>query len=182
MHSAFTLESYNAILHYNACLSSFSEALMACIENGSSDAMRRLARLQNSQLIGGHVIGWCAQALWSAANAFDHEKDSRQRELSARDVFKREQSKTTWASLSAVAAYVVDQKRQGKIINKSTLLDFCGEETIYTHICSALRHIGDIDTDLSQRHPHNPSPDFPSNARHIPMSSRSLSSSHATTF
>lgn len=151
IHSAFTPESYNAILHYNACLSVFAEALTACIENGNADAMRRLARLQNSRLVAGHVLGWCAQALWSAANAFDQEKDMRQKELSARDVFKREQSKMAWDGLNVIAAHVVSCKRKGLSLEKSIILDFCGDDASYTQVCGALRHIGDIESDFSQR-------------------------------
>lgn len=159
IHSSFAAESYNAILHYNSCARALADTLVTCIKNGNGDALRSLAKKQNSRLIDGQVMGWCAHALWSAANAFDHEKEVRQSEIVARDVFQREQSKTGWNDLNALGTWVITEKRQGHTPDKSAVVQFCGDNKSLAHISDALKHIGEFESILPKNHRHAP-PDF----------------------
>ncbi len=116
----------NQVNHTRLSEETFELAIIHAVEAESHLPLIRIANNQNEALLKGRVLGWCADALQSAAKTFEHSmKKGLAPAPASRIEFQRLASKLEWHSLNSLNGYMVAQRRNGNAMTYDEIADWC---------------------------------------------------------
>ncbi len=122
----FVDDQINQINHARLTEETFEMAIIHAIEAESHLPFIRIANNQNEALLKGRVLGWCADALQSAAKTFDQTmKKGMPPAPASRIEFQRLVSKSEWQSLNNLTAHVIAQRRNGHAMTFTDIGTWC---------------------------------------------------------
>ena len=139
-YNAFVTPEVNMRLHHEMVDTVFEEALTQGMKESSGDALIIAANKQNQGLTEGSIIGWCANALQDAANAFDKAlKAGKQPEQLARMQFEGGREKSTWEDLKKLGNRIVEKRRQGMAVTLGTIAEICHDHPAFAPVLNSIK-------------------------------------------
>ena len=122
-------DSVNKINHARLTEETFELAIMRAVESESHLPLISIANDQNEELLKGRVLGWCADALQSAAKTFEMTmKKGLPPAPASRIEFQRLAANSNWDSLDALNSYMVTQRRTGHAMTFTDIADWCAKK------------------------------------------------------
>jgi hypothetical protein len=136
----FLEDEINAIEHKRSIEQTFEIAMIHSLEADSHLPLLRIANNQNEALLKGHISGWCAHALQSAARAFQGADElGVPAAQAARLEFQTVRRDDCWLQLTQIVNYIVDLGRGGtEARTLSGLAKWCGMSPEFKHILNAI--------------------------------------------
>ena len=121
-------DSVNKINHARLTEETFELAIMRAVETESHLPLISIANDQNEELLKGRVLGWCADALQSAAKTFESTlKKGLPPAPASRIEFQRLAANSNWDNLDGLNSYMVTQRRNGHAMTFSDISDWCAK-------------------------------------------------------
>lgn len=119
-------DSINKINHARLTEEIFELAIMHAVQSESHLPLITIANNQNEELLKGRVMGWCADALQSAARTFEVTlKKGLPPAPASRIEFQRLAANSNWDSLEGLNDYMVAQRRSGRAMTFSEISEWC---------------------------------------------------------
>lgn len=130
----------NSRNHAKLMEETFETAIINAIETDSHLPLIRTANSQNDDLLKGRVLGWCADALQSAARTFEQSsKKGMAPGPASRIEFQRVTAKADWESLETLNVQMLGQRRSGRAVTFSEIINMCGNKLEFRSIMDSLR-------------------------------------------
>lgn len=144
-------ESANKMNHARMTEEVFDLAIMHAVESESHLPLIQIANDQNEALLKGRVLGWCADALQSAARTFEVTlKKGLPPAPASRIEFQRLASNSNWDGLNSLSSYMVAQRRAGHAVTFSEITDWCAKRADLKPVMESIQ-LTMADPDYSQR-------------------------------
>lgn len=138
-YNPYADDDFNESLHNKHIDLIFEDVIVQGLKEGSAENMIELADQQNKRLAEGHIFGWCAAALQSAAQSFENAiAGGKEPESPVTENFISERSDTDWDALKEIGERVVHAKREGDIVTMNTVREIAGEIENADNIAHAL--------------------------------------------
>ncbi len=140
--------SYNSFLdtqkvfemHTELVEAAFEEAIAEGLRESSPEAFMKAANIQNEKLTEGNILGWCANALQNAGNAFDNAlKSGTAPDQAARVNFKVSDADPDWKELKKLGKKIVDEKRDGFAITMGHIAEICHNNDAFKGVFDSIK-------------------------------------------
>ena len=139
-YNAFADEERNKLLHREMMEKAFQEAIELGLEEESGQPLLNAANAQNEGLTEGHIIGWCASALQSAAKAFEQAVATGMApEQAARLEFEGAKAQISWEAIRELGSSIVDQRRKGHMLTLGHIAEICNEHPLFAPVLGSLK-------------------------------------------
>jgi hypothetical protein len=110
----FVGRDVNRQIHKQKADEVFEIALIHALEADTAEPLIRTAHNQNQDLLKGKMIGWCANALQAAGNAFlTAQVRGVSPDQATRMMFEGQKSIPDWNGLNDLNNFIIAQRRQG---------------------------------------------------------------------
>ncbi len=154
-YNPFLEDEVNAIEHKRTVEEVFEIAIIHSLEAKSHLPLLHSAHNQNEGLLKGHISGWCAHALQSAARAFQGANElGVPPAQAARLEFQTVRRDDCWLQLTQIVNYIVDLGRGGtEARTLSGLAKWCNMSPEFKYIMNAINvTISDPHYSMKLRH------------------------------
>ncbi len=126
IYNAYATSEQNQMLHRQIMEKTFEEAVARGVREESGRPLLSAANEQNENLADGIIMGWCANALQSAARAFDNALSTgASPSQAARMQFEGTKDEPQWEDLKALGDTAVEQKRKGGSGALGSIAEIC---------------------------------------------------------
>lgn len=140
LYNAYANHEQNYVLHREMMEKTFEDAVARGVKAESGQPLILAANEQNENLADGNILGWCANALQSAARAFDNALSSGASPIvAARLEFEGTRDIPTWESLKKIGEGIVDHKRTGLGATLGTIAEICHGDEAFASVLGSIR-------------------------------------------
>ena len=127
-------------LHREMVDSIFQEVIAQGVEESSSRPILDAANIQNEKLTEGRILGWCANALQDAAQAFERALlNGASPAQAAKMQFEGNRREPSWEELKKLGNKVIDQRRQGIAVTMGHIAEICHDNPAFTPVLDSLK-------------------------------------------
>ncbi len=138
-YNAYAPKEHNLGLHKELMIKAFDDALVLGVSEDNGWPLVAAAAKQNQSLTEGVVLGWCANALYAAARAFDSALASgRNAAQAARMEFEGSKDSTSWETLEKLGDDIIEQRRRGEKVSLDMILTICQSDKELATVQSAI--------------------------------------------
>lgn len=139
-YNAFLDTKSQAITHASLVDTVFEEAISDASGDDGSRALLDAANRQNEGLTEGLILGWCANALQEAAQAFEKALLTGSSPIqAARMQFEGNKGDTSWDMLKELGDSVVDQRRQGFAVTMGHIAEIAHNNPAFAPVLGSLK-------------------------------------------
>jgi hypothetical protein len=122
----FVGRDVNRQIHKQKADEIFEIALIHALETDTAEPLIRTANNQNQDLLKGKMIGWCANALQAAGNAFlTAQVKGVSPDQATRMMFEGQKSIPDWNGLNDLNNFIIAQRRQGFGVTFDDVTSYC---------------------------------------------------------
>lgn len=130
----------NSANHAKLTEETFELALSHAIEAESHLPLIDSANDQNEALLKGRMLGWCADALQSAAKTFEQTSKKGQPPAPASRIeFQRLTANTNWESLDNLNTAIIAQRREGHAMTFTDIANTYGNRPELKHVMESIK-------------------------------------------
>ncbi len=138
--NAFANKEKTHMLHRERMEQAFEEAIAKGVYEESCQPLIMAANKQNEDMAEGHVLGWCANALQSAARAFDGAvKTGNSPAQAARLQFEGSKDSTTWEDIEKIGQVALEQRRKGNAFTLGNIAEICTQNKTFSPILGSIK-------------------------------------------
>ncbi|MEM9470243.1 MAG: hypothetical protein AAF988_08785, partial [Pseudomonadota bacterium] len=144
-YNAFLDTKSLAISHAELVDTVFEEAISMAQGDDNTDgegsrALIDAANRQNEDLTEGRILGWCANALQEAAQAFEKALSSgASPSQAARMQFEGNKGDTSWDMLKELGEDIIDQRRQGFAVTMGHIAEIAHSNPAFAPVLGSLK-------------------------------------------
>lgn len=139
-YNAYANQEQNQLLHRELVEKAFKGAMERGVREESSRPLSAAANEQNENLAEGIILGWCANALQSAARAFENAlSNGVSPTQAARLEFEGTKEDTNWEALKKIGGKIIEQKRKGFDVTLGNVAEICAESPGLEPVLGAIK-------------------------------------------